>query len=777
MLILAVVACASAPTAAAAPGGPQDAPIVIGATTLDIALLDLARQTGVEIVSTEDGLKRVRVGPIAGRMRPRVALARLLAGTGFRAIALTRDSFRIVAATVRPVPPSPPLPVRPPPGDIIVTASKQRVPLLRFPGSLTTLTQGAVPGSTPIARDLSGMAQANPILQTTALGAGRNKLFIRGIADSSFNGATQSTASFYFGDVPLGYSGPEPALALVDIGTIEVMEGPQGTLYGAGAIGGVVRITPNPARLDRVEGAVRGEVSLTAHGAPSDALSAVVNLPIADGTVGLRLVGYQAHDGGYIDDRGPRAADVNGVDRIGGRIALRVDPAPGWRIDVTGAGQRIAAHDGQYAQTRQAPLTRVSRIAQPYSNGIAFARLVMTKRWDSGLELVSATGIAHSTSDDRFDASRAAPTPLLQYTDSRGNLLLSHETRLSRSMADGRSWVLGIGLLRDSNTQDRTVGPPGSPVDIAGVTNVARSISVFGEVTRPLLPALSATIGFRGTRARIDGSPTLRPRPGDIVRGRQTSRIDPTVALSWALSPRIAVYGRVQTGFRTGGLAVARGIGRVAEFAADSITMGEAGLRMVRHGDTGLAFSTAVSIARWRAIQADVVDRRGLPYTANIGDAQIATVEARGDWVPVRGLTIDAALLYTDNVVTGAVAATSPGRNRRLPMTPAIAAHVGASHRFALGGGEMRIGGGVDYTGRSVLGTGDYLDISQGRYAVATVEAGWTHGGLDVAIGVDNLGNARANRFALGNPFGLAARDQITPLRPRTVRLSVGRAF
>ena len=80
--------------------------------------------------------------------------------------------------------------------------------------------------SRQIDSDMADLARATPILQNSELGPGRNKIFIRGIADSSFNGPTQSTASVYFGDVQLAYSGADPGLKLIDMQDVEVMEGP-----------------------------------------------------------------------------------------------------------------------------------------------------------------------------------------------------------------------------------------------------------------------------------------------------------------------------------------------------------------------------------------------------------------------------------------------------------------------------------------------------------------------------------------------------------------------
>lgn len=103
---------------------------------------------------------------------------------------------------------------------------------------------------------------------STYLGAGRNKLFIRGIADSSFTGPTCATVGQYFGDLRLSYNAPDPDLRLADLAAVEVLEGPQGTLYGAGSLGGLIRLVPNAPDPTRFSGSAMLGGSATTHGAP-----------------------------------------------------------------------------------------------------------------------------------------------------------------------------------------------------------------------------------------------------------------------------------------------------------------------------------------------------------------------------------------------------------------------------------------------------------------------------------------------------------------------------
>jgi outer membrane receptor protein involved in Fe transport len=164
-------------------------------------------------------------------------------------------------------PPAPP-PVTIAQSDILVSASKQALGIDRYPGSVKVITtdrgwlaENAAAGTGAIARLL-------PILASTNLGDGRDKLFIRGIADSSFNGPTQSTVGEYLGDIRLNYNAPDPNLNLYDMSRVEVLVGPQGTLYGAGTLGGIIRFVPNPPDSHALSATASAGVSGTQSGGP-----------------------------------------------------------------------------------------------------------------------------------------------------------------------------------------------------------------------------------------------------------------------------------------------------------------------------------------------------------------------------------------------------------------------------------------------------------------------------------------------------------------------------
>ncbi|MBT2186963.1 TonB-dependent receptor [Sphingobium nicotianae] len=752
--------------------------IDITAGPLDRALLSLASQTGADIVSTEVALRSVQVMPLRGCLTTARALDRLMRGTGYRAVSAGGGSYRIVRARIvrERAPVLSPLNASQEVQHIIVTGTKHQVPLLRFPGSVQIIDV-----NTPQSRgihnpSLNDVARMTPVMQKTELGVGRNKLFIRGISDSSFNGPTQSTATVYYGDVQLNYSGPQPALNLYDMERVEILEGPQETLYGAGAISGIIRMTPRSVDLLSEAASAAAGVTLTQGGGTGFDTSAMVNLPMVRDKIGLRLVGYRLRDGGYIDDPLRMVSNVNRTDTVGGRATLRIEPGDGWTI-VTGlVGQRIDADDANYAETMTGPLRRRSAIAQPYASGIWLARAVASKSWDSGLRLLSATGLVKTTANDMFDASRLFPlsfTPTIYRVDNDG-LLLSHETRLSRSTPNGVSWVGGIALLYDRSAQSRVFGWASVPVEIIGVTNITQSASLFGEATLPILPQLSVMIGARASIAQTQGEPSITPREQPTERGLLLKRVEPAVAVSWLFAPDVAAFARFQSGYRTGGIAVARGIGRVANFRSDSIRVAELGVRKQRRGAHGLAFSSAVSFSRWSDIQADLFSRRSQPYTDNIGDADIVALEGSGDWIPVDDLQLSFALLWTKDRTTGALAGTSPTHNRHMPDTPSFSGNFGIEYRIeASGGHRVEIGANARYVGRSVLGAGDFLDLSQGNYLVTGLSGSWQWRNLEASLLVDNLTNQADSQFAMGNPLTFGSREQTVPVRPRSIRLGL----
>ena len=187
-------------------------------------------------------------------------------------------------------------------------------------------------------------------------------------------------------------------MRLYDVKSVEVLEGPQGTLYGAGSLGGVVRVVPRSPDLRSFEGSAWGGVLAVQHGKPGVDGGAILNLPLKEDVVGFRALAFGSVEGGYIDDATRGVDDINRVHTFGGRAALRVDPGNDWTIDLNAVGQRIDGDDSQYAERSVGELDRASGIAQPFRNDYWLVDLVARKNWGS-LELTSSLGQAGVQTD------------------------------------------------------------------------------------------------------------------------------------------------------------------------------------------------------------------------------------------------------------------------------------------------------------------------------------------------------------------------------------------
>jgi iron complex outermembrane recepter protein len=755
---------------------------------LDAALIALGGQAQISIGGVDVRMGAARSKAVRGKMSISRALHILLRDTGFTFEHIDANTVRIVHATDRRVlqplkrQPAPaqtrPAPDLPPP-DIIVTATKQQQGLDHYPGTAHVEKVGGVGMSENLGT--SAFVTRVPALTSTNLGPGRNKLFVRGIADSSFSGPTQSTVGLYLGDLRLTYNAPEPDLRLYDIDRIEVIEGPQGTLYGAGTLGGIIRIMPNtPDALDFHASATAGR-SLTKGGAPGFDIGGVINVPIVNDRVALRVVGYRQIEGGYIDNVTLDAQNSNRSRIVGGRASLRILAGDNWTIDLGAVSQNIDTRDGQYAETDVAPLAHAANIAQPHDNDFKGASLEIGKTWDR-LTLISSTGIVKHDLSETFDATGYLGRPGVQAFESSNAIrLVTHETRLSQNSTDGGSWVVGASFVRNVDRIERTLGPVGAPAMLAALRNAKTEVAVFGEATRPISARWSATLGARFVYALTAGE-LLGSVGQDFEPRRKQTRILPTAALSWKPQPDIIAFLRYQSGFRSGGIAISGGqINTAKRFASDEIHTAEVGMRfgdLAKGGTAKWSGGITGFFSIWKSIQADLIDDSGLPYTDNIGRGRVFGAEANLMWRPTDHLTLDGAVFVNNSALVAPALGFEDANESPLPNIAKAGGRFSVLWERPLTEAlKLRLDGSLRYVGASNLGTTPPLFLEQGETTQASLSAALDSHNWAVSLDATNLTNTRRNSFSYGNPFTVTQGRQITPLRPRTIRLGLRIAF
>jgi outer membrane receptor protein involved in Fe transport len=211
--------------------------------------------------------------------------------------------------------------------DIVVTAQKREERTTDVPLSIT-----AISGETLERRNIANIADlsyAVPGLSVLEYGAGRQELVIRGIQGSR---GGSSLTGVYLDEIPLtgaqdGYIGNNLDARTIDLKRVEVLKGPQGTLFGEGAAGGVIRLITNEPDLNDVGGEVKATLFGTRDGSASYQALGIINVPLVDDRLALRVAATYEHGGGWIDQPSIGRKNINDNDLKHVRAKLRFSPS------------------------------------------------------------------------------------------------------------------------------------------------------------------------------------------------------------------------------------------------------------------------------------------------------------------------------------------------------------------------------------------------------------------------------------------------------------------
>lgn len=767
-----------------APALAREAMVSTRAGNVGDAVGDLARQTGTSIVVADPEIARRSISSMRGRMKADEAVRRLARAAGAHAVEVAPSAWRLEAApkpsrksatsarTSLPI--AAPQRIAPP-EPIVVIASKRDLRIDQVPGQVAildgeALEAGGIGGTEKITQRLATVT-------STHLGSGRNKLFIRGIADSSFTGPTQATVGQYLGDLRLAYNAPDPDLRLSDMARVEVLEGPQGTLYGAGSLGGIIRIVPNAPVMGAatLSGTLGG--SLTQGGDFGGDASATVNLPLRGESAALRATLDAVQQGGYIDKPVLGRNNVNRTDILGGRISARFEISPGWSVDLIALGQTTDAADSQYADRNGPSLESSAQVTEGSDADYAMGQFVLSGRIGD-LRLRSTTGLVRQRLRERYDASLPEGAPRL-FEQANRTRMIANETRIWMPERHGISWLVGTSFTHNATVLKRRFESELLRSSTTGVRNTIDEATLYGEASLRIMQGLVATAGGRFTYSRLGGSGEdvsreLAMALAQVTAKRSLETFLPSLAFHAEVAPGTALYMRYQEGFRPGGFAIESEF--VRRFRNDRTETFEFGARHGRAGTGPFDLALSLSYTRWQDIQADFIDGSGLPSTANIGDGRVWSASVSGGVALTPGLRVEAGVTWNRSKVD-----TPPlflaARSMQVPNIAHVAGRVGVTWEREVGHGLRFTGNGwASYVGRSRLGIGPELGAPQGDYLDSGASLRLGTDRLGVTVGLTNIANSRGNRFSLGTPFGIG-REQVTPLRPRTLRVGVDTRF
>ena len=792
LLIGLAAALAGAGVAAAAPA---TLAFNIPAKGLGAELIDFAVQADISI-STRNLAACAPTGrALVGRYALRAGLARILSGSGC--------GFRFIddwAVEVSPLPkPAAAAPRPPPPASIptssdleavVVVATRRPTAIDRLAYPVTAL--GAATLTSQGVSDTADIARLSPSMTVTNLGAGRNKILLRGLSDGPLTGRTQSMVGIYVDDVRVTYNAPDPDLRLTDMEQAVVLRGPQGALYGAGSLGGVLHLVTAKPDATGFSGWVAASLAATDGGDPSGTLEGMVNVPLFDGRAAVRAVGWREQTGGYIDDAGLGLGNVNRTVRFGGRLAASLALGERWMLSAGLIGQAIDASDTQYALAGAAPYTRYNSLREPHDNDFAEANLGLTGDLGWARLRWSTAFVEHQVAS-RYDATAAPPVAMpagpVAFDDENDISSLVTEATLMSPDAARVRWLVGAFYARSRQDIVLELSHPGPAAVVAFTEDRHDRVdeaALFGELTLPLAERLDLTLG--GRLFSVTGSVSSRitaPLAGTASAYDGTDRQNgfaPKLLLAWRRSPTMTVYVEAAEGYRAGGInttgvpgqafAAPGGAQPWRRYGGDELWSLEVGGRW-QGLDGRLQLRLAAFEAHWSNIQSDQLLPNGLPFTANIGDGVNRGVEIEGVY-RVGALVLNGNALVNAPELDQANAGFTSRGDLALAAVPDISGGLSAHYAWPLAANRLlTLDGRVAYIGKSTLTfdaatsptMGDYIDA---RFAGGLVTDRWV-----LTLAVTNPANSRGDTFAYGNPFSLKASRQITPQHPATFEISM----
>jgi outer membrane receptor protein involved in Fe transport len=704
----------------------------------------------------------------------------------------------------------------------VVTATKRAENLQDVPASVTALSSAVL--ETQGITDFSDYMTLVPSLEDYSGGTqGHGALIMRGLNSGYYS--TSNTVGFYVDDIPFSATSPlsvgtvlTPDPALVDIDHIEVLNGPQGTLYGASTLGGLIKIVTNRPDLTTTSGSVRTDGSSVDGGGVGFGLEGVLNLPLIQDTLAMRLSVFDRQTPGYMTNTTLGTTDRDVGKKEGGRIALRWVPQESLDIQVSAFFQSLNVDGFANEYVNPKTLTPVSG-AYTYSSPYDPTFFTTYKLYNLSIDYtVGSVGkLTNSTSFAAYDDQEVedytlyigplnayAPTPV---PANAAQLLLwgpelkkfSEELRFSSNRLGGFEWLAGLFFTREQvnfpnayiNAIPPSLQPIPGPDGVLLGANTPESYkehAVFADLTYYFRDDLDLTVGGRyseNTQSLESQSTGFAGTGATYFLGTSGTDFTYQGALRWRLTPGVNTYARVATSYRPGGPQLFYVPGDTS-FKPDSLTDYEVGLKGVWREDT-LSTNLAIYYMDWKNVQLSSVGANGLALISNGGAATSKGVEFETQFVPIDHLTTRATLAYTDakfvSVSPGVTAATGAAAGDSLPYTPqwagsatadyvwplANAAHVtlGATYRYQ--GSKMS-----DYPG-DLLNTG----IKIPAYSTGEIRTGLDWSRYKAQFRVSNLFNERG--------FDTVADQRIFPninppawatiIQPRTFILSLGATF
>lgn len=551
--------------------------------------------------------------------------------------------------------------------EIIVTVQRRSERLQDVPVTVTAF--GSEEINQARLRQIDDIASRTPGLNFDAFPASQPRITIRGIGSSDRGAAGDPSSAVFLDEIYLGRPAAV-AFDAFDVSRIEVLKGPQGTLYGRNVVGGAINVVSNRPDLDRIDAGIEATVGnfQRLEGA------GFINIPLGDGKWAARASGaWRTHDGyvrnsftgGRVEDQDTRSGRLHlygePVETV--RLLLTVD---GTRDRADGPAQHVLDRDPTDPRAGLWTLDRNRKVTAGSDEGYQDRDtwgLRAQLDWDLSFASVTYLGsyrdLDYAAAYD-FDGGHAPMNRInISGANEEASDFSSHELRLNSLPDSPLQWVTGV--YNYNNDTDRTdtliidTGRPGTEIYTQAAN--LNSYAAFADTTVPLSDRFSLIGGLRYSKDEKDYR-VSNTAGNSVLRGSE--RFDVTVsdsydAWTWRAGGQYKLdrdhqlYGMVSRGFKSGGFQDTPGSATDARdgFDPEFATQYELGQKSNFLGGR-LIWNNTVYVMKYTDLQT----RRTLPdlsiVTENAGKATIQGYESQLNWRPVGGVQFVAAYGYTD---------------------------------------------------------------------------------------------------------------------------------
>ena len=704
--------------------------------------------------------------------------------------------------------------------EVIVTAQKRSESLLSVPAAVTSLSSSDLERQGDVR--LSDYAASVPGLNLISSQPGQSLVIMRGIT-TGFAAAIPTTTSTYIDDVPYGSSTANAygAIATLDLDptvlqSIEVLRGPQGTLYGASSLGGLIKYVTVPPSLTNYSARIELDGSAIDGGGLGGGVRAMMNGPLIKDTLGIIISGFDRQDPGYIDDPHKHRTNVNSSHVDGGLINLLWLPMEQFSAKLSVLAQDVHTPNTSNVDMN-ADLTPIfgkyQQVRWVDENWALSSRLYsLTANYDFGWSiLTSITSYATRNANWHIDVTNkfgALLTTILGVPDLAGfdditltNQKTTQEVRLTSPNNDTFEWLGGFFFTHEHSIKPEDFENPFS-IPTGVVTPVPDGLftdtlddsyteyAAYADGTLHLTSRFKILGGLRFTR---DSEKSVTPFSG-LFFGPPTVDVGSSSdhSLSFLVSPSYnldnhnMVYIRVASAFRPGGptgVSASNLIqGAPETFKPDSLISYEAGYK-ASFPEQRMTIELAGFDIAWRDIQV-IVDTEGFLVTGNGASARSAGAELEWTWRPITRLNLTANAAYTHAYLTANSPAIGGTAGQDLPNVPTFAANLTAEYDFPVTSElDGFVGGSFQYQGSRHIGfiagaPGTFVPPVMPEYYTGDLRAGVIHSGFTFEAYVKNVGDSYGLTQLVSqvrNGYGPPLAGSV--IQPRTYGISISEKF